>query len=119
MPFGIPDDVFKEFRCLINDLSPENLAGDGEYSKEQVEANLKRIYDRWEELEVQCGRQVTQTSIQIMMNQEKEALTDAIKLAAKRVRNLRRDGKEHMGGFVLAIDDLCEAVNKFDNAGYV
>ncbi len=119
MPFGIPDDVFREFQHLSNRLSPENLAGDGEFSEAQIETNLKNIHDRWEELEVMCGRQVTQTSIQIMMKQEKEALTDAIKLAAKRVRNLRRDGKEHMGGFVLAIDDLCEAVNKFDNAGYV
>lgn len=48
------------FKMLLGELSPENLHCDGLASGAQVKAKLKDIKDTWKELEVICGRKVSQ-----------------------------------------------------------
>lgn len=51
---------FKEIAC---DLSPENLACDGEASPSAVRAKLKSLNAEWKALETLLGRKVTEDEL--------------------------------------------------------
>ena len=61
---NLPEDLFKKFDALTCRLSPENLTGDGEYSRTDVARRLAQINREWRELEKQAGRKVTQEEIE-------------------------------------------------------
>lgn len=47
------------FYGLANALSPENLAGDGEYSRAQIIVRKKRLLAEWRKLEKEVGFKVS------------------------------------------------------------
>jgi hypothetical protein len=59
----IPDDVKHEFNQLANNLSPENLAADGERSRSQQQILYRKLTRRWRELEQTVGRKVTEEEV--------------------------------------------------------
>jgi predicted transcriptional regulator len=59
----LDDEIYKKFMDLANDLSPENLACDGEASQDQIEKEYARIMKSWRSLEVIAGRKVTEDEI--------------------------------------------------------
>ena len=63
MPLGIPNKIHDEFLSLINNMSPENLACDGEASVENINTSIERINKRWAGLEQQVGRKVSKQEI--------------------------------------------------------
>lgn len=52
--------IKEKFYAMTNELSPENLACDGEISKAQARAKFKTIMIRWHNLEDKIGIKVTQ-----------------------------------------------------------
>jgi hypothetical protein len=54
-------DVKREFASLASQLSPENLSWDGERSATEQNKAAARLNKRWNELEKQIGRQVTES----------------------------------------------------------
>jgi hypothetical protein len=59
----LTDDIKKRFSYLANQLSPENLAGDGEYTHAQTKDRFKTLMVLWHKLEDQIGMKVTQDTI--------------------------------------------------------
>lgn len=56
----ITPDLKKQFIRLCGELSPENLACDGECSKAEVKRRYNDIMRRWKQLESKAGRIVSQ-----------------------------------------------------------
>lgn len=52
------DGYKRAFSQLANALSPENLCGDGEYTRAQAKARQKNIMAEWESLEKAAGGKV-------------------------------------------------------------
>jgi len=50
--------IRKQFDYLENQLSPENLCGDGEYTRTQTIRRYKAIMVQWRKLEKQIGMKV-------------------------------------------------------------
>jgi hypothetical protein len=55
------------FEHLVCELSPENLACDGEASRSQVQAKLREIRGTWKELETIAGRRYSEQEIEESM----------------------------------------------------
>lgn len=53
-------DLKRQFLNLSGQLSPENLTCDGELSRAQVNAKLKKLKAQWAKLEKAAGRTVTE-----------------------------------------------------------
>lgn len=60
---SLPDKYAKLFLSLFNDMSPENLSCDGELSRAEQRARLRRIEQEWKRLERQVGRKVSYNEI--------------------------------------------------------
>jgi hypothetical protein len=54
-------DAKREFLSLASQLSPENLSWDGERSAAETRKAASRLNKRWNELEKQVGRQVSES----------------------------------------------------------
>ena len=54
-------EIKREFLSLASQLSPENLSWDGERSAAETRKAGNRLNARWNELEAQIGRQVTES----------------------------------------------------------
>lgn len=54
-------DVKREFLSLASQLSPENLSWDGERSAAETRKAASRLNARWNKLEKQIGRQVSES----------------------------------------------------------
>lgn len=54
-------EIKREFVSLASQLSPENLSWDGERSGAEQKKAARRLNARWNELEAQIGRQVTES----------------------------------------------------------
>ena len=55
--------VKEKFSVMANQLSPENLCGDGEYTQAQAKDRFKTIMIQWHKLEDQIGMKITQETI--------------------------------------------------------
>jgi hypothetical protein len=55
----LTDDIKKKFSLLANELSPENICGDGEYTAAQANDRKERIMIQWWKLEDLIGMKVT------------------------------------------------------------
>lgn len=60
MPSKITPEMQKEFNCILAEMEPENLFCDGEMSREQAMARMGELLGKWETLEKELGRKVTQ-----------------------------------------------------------
>lgn len=60
----IPADIREKFEQLATELSPENLAGDGEYTNAQVRGRHKHIQNEWKKLEKIVGRIIPVSEIE-------------------------------------------------------
>lgn len=56
--------IRRQFEHLAIMRSPENLSGDGEYSRREVQRRHKRIMDEWGDLEKLLGRKVSLREIE-------------------------------------------------------
>jgi hypothetical protein len=59
----LTQSVKDTFRTMANQLSPENLCGDGEYTNAQAKDRYKKIMVQWWKLEDQIGMKVNQEII--------------------------------------------------------
>ena len=57
------DEIMQVFVSLTCELSPENLACDGEASGAQIKSKLGEIHGTWKELETLLGRKVTEDQV--------------------------------------------------------
>jgi hypothetical protein len=57
----LSSDIKREFHSLASQLSPETLSWDGERSAAETRKAASRLNARWNELEKQIGRQVTES----------------------------------------------------------
>lgn len=55
--------LFKMFLEIANAMNDENMAGDGEFSKDEIEKRRRRLESDWKYLERQLGRKVSQQEI--------------------------------------------------------
>lgn len=56
--------IRRDFEGLAIQRSPENLCGDGEYSRRDIQRRHSAIMAKWHELEVLVGRRVTLDEIE-------------------------------------------------------
>lgn len=66
-------DHKRKFLNLAGQLSPENLTCDGELSRSQVNAKLKKLKAEWAKLEKQVGRSVSEDETWNWCNEVQEA----------------------------------------------
>lgn len=59
----LDDSFMKRFAVLAGQLSPENLAQDGEAPPEWVEKEYNRLMSEWRRLEKLVGRKVTEDEV--------------------------------------------------------
>lgn len=59
----LPDDIKRKFQSLANQLSPENLAADGERPMSEVRKLHSRLMKEWKVLEKQVGRKVSESEV--------------------------------------------------------
>ena len=59
----ITKEMMRKFLDLACQLSPENLACDGELPADQVHARRKQLLHGWKMLEVQVGRKVSEDEV--------------------------------------------------------
>lgn len=59
----IPNEIMQEFLTLECALSPENLTGDGEFSREYVRKREAELMRKWAALEARVGRKVSTTEV--------------------------------------------------------
>jgi hypothetical protein len=57
----LTSDIRREFLSLASQLSPENVSWDGERSAAETRKATSRLNARWNELEKQVGRQVSES----------------------------------------------------------
>jgi len=57
------ESIMAEFASLSNQLSPENLSCDGELTHAQIRAKGKKLWARWNELEQEIGRPMTEYEV--------------------------------------------------------
>lgn len=57
------EEVMEYFSRLVSELSPENLACDGEASRSQINAKLKEIRGAWAELEEIIGKSISERDV--------------------------------------------------------
>ena len=61
----LTDKIKKQFSMLANQLSPENLCGDGEYTQAQAKDKFKTLMIEWHKLEDQIGMKITQETLDL------------------------------------------------------
>jgi hypothetical protein len=61
------DELMSALDTLSCELSPENLSCDGELSRSQVNAKLRKIRGEWKEIEQKLGRKVSEDEVESNM----------------------------------------------------